>query len=87
MTALFACRRRRQILEFVCATILVAAVTAAPARAAEDITVAIDQATLTKLPERVATIVIGNPLIADVTVQAGGLLVVVLFHGVLGRMP
>ncbi len=29
-----------------------------------------------KLPERVATIVIGNPLIADASLQAGGILVV-----------
>ena len=29
-----------------------------------------------KLPERVATIVIGNPLIADATLQSGGILVV-----------
>jgi Flp pilus assembly secretin CpaC len=43
---------------------------------AGDIDVILDQARLIKLPERVATIVIGNPLIADVTVQAGGLMVV-----------
>ena len=29
-----------------------------------------------KLPEKVATIVIGNPLIADASVQAGGLMVI-----------
>ena len=29
-----------------------------------------------KLPEKVATIVVGNPLIADVSVQSGGLVVV-----------
>jgi hypothetical protein len=36
----------------------------------------IDQARLMKLPARVATIVIGNPLIADVTLQPGGIVVV-----------
>src|ERR1700691_1011925 len=36
----------------------------------------VDQAKLVKLPGRVATIVVGNPLIADVTLQAGGVLVV-----------
>ena len=41
-----------------------------------DIDVILDQAKLVKLPERVATIVIGNPLIADATVQAGGLMVI-----------
>jgi hypothetical protein len=46
------------------------------AYADEVTTVTIDQATITKLPERAATIVIGNPLIADVSVQAGGLMVI-----------
>src|SRR4051794_2690015 len=53
------------------------AVFAAPASAvADDISVTVDQAKLVKLPERVATVVIGNPLIADATVQAGGLMVI-----------
>jgi hypothetical protein len=47
-----------------------------PATAADVINVVLDQAKVTKLPERVATIVIGNPLIADVSIQAGGLLVI-----------
>ena len=47
-----------------------------PAASAADITVTLDQAKLVKLPERVSTIVIGNPLIADASVQAGGLMVV-----------
>jgi len=46
------------------------------AASAADITVTLDQAKLVKLPEKVSTIVIGNPLIADVTVQAGGMMVV-----------
>jgi Flp pilus assembly secretin CpaC len=41
------------------------------AGAAETVTVVLDQALIAQLPERVATIVIGNPLIADVTLQAG----------------
>lgn len=40
------------------------------------ISVNVDQAKLFKLPGKVATIVIGNPLIADVTLQTGGLVVV-----------
>jgi hypothetical protein len=48
---------------------------AMPALAA-DISIVLDQAKLEKLPERVATIVVGNPLIADGSVQAGGLMVV-----------
>ena len=45
-------------------------------RASEIVPVFLDQATLIKLPERVATLIVGNPLIADVAVQAGGTLVV-----------
>lgn len=47
-----------------------------PSPAAESIAVVVDQAKLVKLPEKIATIVVGNPLIADVTLQPGGLMVV-----------
>src|ERR1700740_3578850 len=40
------------------------------------IAVNVDQAKLFKLPNRVATIVVGNPMIADVTLQNGGIIVV-----------
>jgi Flp pilus assembly secretin CpaC len=43
---------------------------------AEAIAVNVDQAKLVRLPTRVATIVVGNPLIADVTLQTGGIVVV-----------
>jgi hypothetical protein len=43
---------------------------------ANPIAVNVDQARLVKLPARVATIVVGNPLIADVALQAGGVIVV-----------
>ena len=43
---------------------------------ADAIAVNVDQAKLVKLPGRVATIVVGNPLIADVTLQTGGIVVV-----------
>jgi Flp pilus assembly secretin CpaC len=46
------------------------------ARAADTLHVVLDQASLMKLPEKVSTIVVGNPMIADVAVQSGGLLVV-----------
>jgi Flp pilus assembly secretin CpaC len=46
------------------------------APASESITVTVDQARLIKLPEKVATIVVGNPLIADVSLQPGGMMVV-----------
>jgi Flp pilus assembly secretin CpaC len=47
-----------------------------PSSAAESTSVVVDQAKLIKLPERVATIVVGNPLIADVSLQPGGTMVV-----------
>ncbi|MDB5626327.1 MAG: hypothetical protein JWR73_2129 [Tardiphaga sp.] len=56
--------------------VLVAPAFAAPAPAPESISVNVDQAKLVKLPERIATIVVGNPLIADVSLQPGGLVVV-----------
>jgi Flp pilus assembly secretin CpaC len=40
------------------------------------VAVNVDQAKLVRLPGRVATIVVGNPLIADVTLQTGGVMVV-----------
>jgi Flp pilus assembly secretin CpaC len=80
MTALFAYRRQRPIHAFANpfarVAILLAAMAAVPAHGADTLTVALDQATITKLPERVGTIVIGNPLIADVSIQSGGLLVI-----------
>lgn len=43
---------------------------------AADIGVILDQARLVKLPDRVATVIIGNPAIADAAVQSGGWMVV-----------
>jgi hypothetical protein len=40
------------------------------------IIVYIDQAKVLKLPERTATLVVGNPLIADAAVQPGGMIVI-----------
>jgi Flp pilus assembly secretin CpaC len=42
----------------------------------DKISVNVDQAKLVKLPARVATIVVGNPMIADVALQSGGVVVV-----------
>ncbi|MPZ55790.1 MAG: pilus assembly protein CpaC [Rhizobiales bacterium] len=51
-------------------------VAAAPGRSdAEALTVVLDQAKLVKVPDRIATLVIGNPLIADAALQAGGTIV------------
>lgn len=43
---------------------------------AADIDVILDQARMVKLPDRVATIVVGNPIIADAAVQSGGWMVI-----------
>ena len=76
MTALFAYRRLPSILAYASIALLIAAAMTTRARAADTLTVAVDQATITKMPDNVTTLVIGNPLIADVTVQPGGLLIV-----------
>jgi len=44
--------------------------------AEEPIVVSVDQASIMKLPERAATVVVGNPLIADLAIQPGGIAVV-----------
>lgn len=51
-------------------------VAAPPAARSADINVVLDQARLVRLPDRVATIVIGNPAIADATVQSGGWMII-----------
>ncbi len=61
------------ILAFVLGLATIALPATAPAA---DIEVVLDQAKLVKLPDKAVTIVIGNPLIADATVQPGGLVVV-----------
>jgi Flp pilus assembly secretin CpaC len=52
--------------------------TAAPAAAQprEAVLVTIDHAKVVRLPERTQTVIVGNPIIADVTVQRNGLLIV-----------
>jgi len=60
------------------ATFVVLAVSGALASqaCASSINIVLDQAQIVRLPEKVATLVIGNPSVADGTLQAGGLLVV-----------
>jgi Pilus formation protein N terminal region len=54
---------------------MIAFASIAPAKA-ESVDIVLDRASLLKLPEKVATIVIGNPSVADGSLQTGGLLVV-----------
>jgi len=76
MTAL--CMRGRpglgSLLRLVGALVFIA--TATPARSDDAITVQLDQARIVKIPDRAATLVIGNPLIADATIQPGALVVI-----------
>jgi hypothetical protein len=70
MSAVFG-RRRRLVVALAGALL-----SAAAAAQAESVIVNVDEARVMKLPERVATIVIGNPSIADATLQSGGILVI-----------
>ena len=74
MSGVFGPRKRG--LSGLFAGILFAAAAVTAASAADNFDVQVDQARVMKLPDKVATIVVGNPLIADVALQAGGLLVV-----------
>ena len=56
--------------------VLLSPLAAIAASDTDAVAVVVDQARVIKLPERVATIVVGNPLIADVTLQPGGMVVV-----------
>jgi hypothetical protein len=56
--------------------VMACAVAMRVAGAADTLTVVLDQAQILRLPDRVGTIIIGNPLIADVSLQAGGTMVV-----------
>jgi Flp pilus assembly secretin CpaC len=58
------------------AALLLCPATAVAGTTEDTIAVNVDQAKLVKLPEHIATIVVGNPLIADVTMQPGGIVVV-----------
>jgi hypothetical protein len=49
---------------------------AAAAEPAGELQILLDQARIIRLPDQVSTLVIGNPAVADGTLQTGGLLVV-----------
>lgn len=68
-------RSAQSALHWLLAAVVFAAV-ASQAAAEEPTSVRLDRATILKLPERAATVVIGNPLIADLSIQPGGIAVV-----------
>lgn len=67
----------RKLRRAVAATLIAAAAFGAGAAgAAESIAVTLDQAKVIKMPDKVSTVIVGNPLIADVAMQAGGIMVI-----------
>jgi Flp pilus assembly secretin CpaC len=68
------CVRGRAALWLAAALCVV--VLSSPSRAGEVVAVQLDTARLIKLPQRATTVVIGNPLIADMSIEPGGLAVV-----------
>jgi Flp pilus assembly secretin CpaC len=62
----------------IAAAFVIVALWSAPssAQGAGAIDVFIDRAAIAKVPDRAVTIVVGNPLIADVSIQTGGTMVV-----------
>ena len=69
-------RRRARVCLLVAAAVLASPAAGLADPTADTIAVNVDQAKLVRLPGKVATIVVGNPLIADVTLQPGGMIVV-----------
>jgi Flp pilus assembly secretin CpaC len=58
--------------------VALASFAASPAAAqskAGTVNIQLDQAQVMKLPDGVATLVVGNPLIADISIQSGGMIV------------
>jgi hypothetical protein len=68
-------RSAQTALAWLLAAVILAAA-AGGAIAEEPISVQLDQAKILKLPDRAATVVIGDPLIADLSLQPGGLAVI-----------
>jgi len=69
-------RRHARICVLVAAAVLASPAIGLAEPTVDTIAVNVDQAKLVRLPGKVATIVVGNPLIADVTLQPGGMIVV-----------
>ena len=68
--------RRKRRLSVLSAALLAGVMFGAATAKADAVTVPIDSARILRLPAHVATVVIGNPLIADASLQRGGVLVV-----------
>jgi Flp pilus assembly secretin CpaC len=64
-----------RLAALLCAVVLVSGSARAAESAPETVTVVIDHAKVLRLPERTQTVIVGNPIIADVSVQKNGVLV------------
>ena len=73
MSAVFG--RRRRLFGALAWTLFAAVALCTVPAHADEVSVSLDEARIMKLPDRVATVVIGNPLIADAALQGGGVLV------------
>jgi len=72
--------KTRRDIALLCAALWLTAIlpldrAAADAPGGDILSIRLDEARLIKVPDRVATLIVGNPLIADVSMQSGGLLV------------
>jgi Flp pilus assembly secretin CpaC len=56
--------------------VLVPAAFVSRSAADDTVMITLDQARVLRIPERTSTVVVGNPLIADISVQTGGMIVV-----------
>src|SRR5690349_15045557 len=68
-------RQLALIAALLAAGALPAAAQGRQANSSRTVVVTVDRAEVMKLPSGVATLVVGNPLIADVSVQSGGMVV------------
>lgn len=66
----------RAVVPLVAMPILLLGAQTGPAAATEDLVVRYDQSQLLRLPRAVSEVIVGNPSIADVTVQSGNMLVI-----------
>ena len=79
MTSAFAAQispRRALIVALVAGVAMFTGIAGPTAQVLDDIVVKYDQSQLLSLPRPAAEIIIGNPVIADITVQSGNLLVI-----------
>lgn len=58
------------------AALFLLAISSHSSLAADPVRVTLDQAKVMRIPERTSTVIVGNPLIADISLQTGGMIVI-----------